>query len=259
MALAAAREAGELAASLQGLVQSRTKVVGSPFTDADLAADVVLRAHLKTHFPEDGILSEEGAKDPARHAARRVWIIDPIDGTSEYVRGDGQWAVQIALAVDGELRLGVVVIPREGVALVGVPGTGGSIITPEGARPLAATPCARATLIASSSKRNAAALSQVRAALPEFTLKSATSVGVKVWRMLAGQADLYVHARRIHEWDVAAPAAVLDAAGGHATDLGGLAFRFNQPEPTMPGLLFSTRADHAELARRLRASGVVVA
>ena len=77
--------------------------------------------------------------------------------------------------------------------------------------------------------------------------------------MVRGEADLYVHARSIAEWDVAAPAAVLIAAGGHATDLAGAPFRFNSPSGRCPGLVFSTRDDHPELIARLRAGGVELA
>jgi 3'-phosphoadenosine 5'-phosphosulfate (PAPS) 3'-phosphatase len=84
----------------------------------------------------------------------------------------------------------------------------------------------------------------------------AHSVGVKAWRILSGQAGLYVHPRSIAEWDAAAPAAVLAAAGGTATDLRGQALRFNSPSGRCPGLVFSKRPDHYQLVERLRLAGV---
>ena len=259
VALAAAREAGALAKGLQGAVATRLKEDGSPVSDADLAADAVIRHHLESHFPADAILSEEAPDVATRLANQRLWIIDPIDGTREYLNGRAEWAVQIALAIGGRLVLGVVAIPGEDVVLVGIPGVGGTVVSPDGAVALVIHHQARDVLITSDSQRNRAGAQLVRAALPEFSALHATSVGIKVWRMLQGRADLYVHPRRIAEWDVAAPAAVLLAAGGGATDLAGAEFRFNVAVPQAPGLVFSTRPDHAALIARLRQAQVGVA
>ncbi len=259
VAVAAAREAGATALSMQSGAVERTKGDGSPVSDADLAADAVIRHHLTTYFPEDAILSEEIPDDRRRLSNRRVWIIDPIDGTRDYLAGAGGWAVQIALAIDGELALGVVDIPAEGVCVSGLPGIGGTVRDAAGERALERIARSANVLITSTSKRNHEAVARVRAALPEFSTMRATSVGVKAWRMLCGQADLYVHPRPISEWDVAAPAALMLAAGGCASDLGGRAFRFNTPAGSCPGLVFSTRPDHALMVERLRVSGVVLA
>ncbi len=259
VAVRAAREAGAVALGMQGGTVERTKGDGSPVSDADLAADAVIRHQLATFFPDDGILSEEITDDRARLAKRRVWIIDPIDGTRDYLNGMPGWAVQVALAIDGVLVLGVLDIPCEGICLSGMPGIGGTVLGPHGARELAAVAGTADVLITSGSKRNQEAVASVRAALPEFAAMRATSVGVKVWRMLSGQADLYVHPRAIAEWDVAAPAAVLLAGGGAATDLAGRPFRFNGESARCPGLVFSTRADHAAVIERMRLAGVGLA
>lgn len=259
VAVRAAREAGALALGMQGGVAERTKGDGSPVSDADLAADAVIRHHLAMYFPDDGILSEEIADDRARLSKRRVWIIDPIDGTRDFLNGMPGWAVQVALAIDGELVLGVLDIPCENVCLTGMPGVGGTVLGPGGARELTVVAGIADVLITSGSKRNQQAVATVRAALPEFGAMRATSVGVKAWRMLSGQADLYVHPRPIAEWDVAAPAAVLLAGGGVATDLAGRPFRFNGDSARCPGLVFSTRADHSAVIERMRVAGVELA
>jgi 3'-phosphoadenosine 5'-phosphosulfate (PAPS) 3'-phosphatase len=259
IALRAAQEAGAVALGLQGGVSERSKSDGTPVSDADLAANAVLCQQLALHFPGDAVLSEETTDDPARLRARRLWIVDPIDGTRDFLAGNAGWAVQVALAIHGELALGVLVIPGERVSIVGIPGAGGSVLTPAGAQPLALAAGGTSVLIGSGSKRNRESMTRVRAALPEFGSMNATSVGVKVWRMVRGEADLYVHARPIAEWDVAAPAAILLAAGGNATDLAGGGFRFNTPTGRCPGLVFSTRADHHELIERMRTGGVGLA
>jgi 3'-phosphoadenosine 5'-phosphosulfate (PAPS) 3'-phosphatase len=257
VAVRAAREAGATALRMQGAVSSTSKADGSPVTQGDLAAEAVIRHHLTLAFPADAILSEEAPDDPAARVGRpRLWIADPIDGTRDYLAGSAEWAVQLALAVDGRLALGVLDLPGEDLCLVGVPGRGAWIIDARGERPLALESAGSDRLITSQSKRNRDAVARIAAALPEFTALHATSVGVKVWRILAGTAGLYVHPRGIAEWDAAAPAAVLTAAGGHATDLAGKPLRFNTPEGRCPGLVFSKRADHAELIARMLGAGV---
>lgn len=252
----AARAAGQIALSMQGGISASAKADGSPVTPGDLAADVIIRHHLELHFPHDAILSEEAADSAVRLSNRRVWIIDPIDGTKDYVAGGDGWAVQIALAVDGAVVLGVLDLPACNVHLAGVVGRGATIVDAVGSRNLYAPTTSLTTMIGSNSQRNADSLLQIRAALPEFAFTSCTSVGVKVHRMLSGAADLYVHAREIHEWDVAAPAALLLAAGGFATALDGKALAYNTPDGHCAGLVFSTRADHQALVDRLRVSGL---
>jgi 3'-phosphoadenosine 5'-phosphosulfate (PAPS) 3'-phosphatase len=258
-AVAIARRAGAEAQRMQGRIAQRSKADGSPVSDADLAADAIIRRDLTAAFPDDGILSEEFPDDRARLARRRVWLVDPIDGTRDYLAGASSWAVQIALAIDGTLALGVLDLPGHGVTLAGITGAGrrAALFDATGAEhPLERRPGGRDVLISSTSRRTQEAVARIRQALPEFSDLRATSVGVKVWRMLSGHADLYIHPRALAEWDVAAPAAVLAAAGGSATDLAGNPLVFNSAPGACPGLIFSTRADHAQLAVRLHAHGV---
>lgn len=241
---------------MQSSVQPITKADGSPVTPGDLAADAIVRQHLTLNFPSDAILSEEESDSPARLENNRLWIIDPIDGTKEYVSGSHEWCVQVALAVHGKLVLGVLDLAAEGVCLVGVPGHGAWILDTNGQRPLTIDPANADVLITSQSKRNQIAVRQVIAALPEFRELHATSVGVKVWRMVSGHAGLYVHPRSLAEWDVAAPAAVMAGAGGTVTDLRGEPLRFNSSSGRCPGLVYSKRTDHTALVARLTAASV---
>lgn len=256
IALRAAREAGATALQMQGGIEAVEKADGSPVTPGDLATDAIVRQHLTLNFPADAILSEEEADSAQRLSNRRLWIIDPIDGTKDYVAGTGEWAVQVALAVDGVLVLGVLDLPAEGLCLVGVPGHGAWILDANGQRPLHIDTANQDVLITSQSKRNREAVAKVTAALPEFRSLHATSVGVKVWRMISGHAGLYVHPRPLAEWDAAAPAAVLLGAGGTVTDLAGGPLRFNSPGGRCLGLVYSKRDDHAALITRMAAAGV---
>jgi 3'(2'), 5'-bisphosphate nucleotidase len=227
-------------------------------TEGDLAADAAIAERLAAAFPADAILSEEVAGDGSRHAARRVWIVDPIDGTRGYAEGGGEWAVHLALAVDGQAVLGVLDLPSLGLTVWGAPGRGAWVDRGQGPQPLSPRPVGPPVLAASASSRNQRHFARIRACLPEFGALAAHSVGYKVWQMLDGQADLFIHPRWIAEWDVAAPAAVLAAAGGTATGLDGAAYRFNGPYARSPGLVFSRRDDHALIVRRLALGGVTL-
>lgn len=255
-ALAAALAAATEASRLQAGVASRDKPDGSPVTDGDLAADQAIRTVINHRCPGDTIFSEERTDDPRRLGARRVWIIDPIDGTKEYLAGRPDWAVQVALAIDGHLVLGVLAMPGLGVTALGVPGMGAWQIIDDRREPLHCTQNEERVLVASSSRRNRPGLEKVQAALPEFTTRFVFSIGVKAWHIISGEAALYVHTKPLAEWDAAAPAALLIAAGGRATDLGGTALRFNSATGRCPGVVFSRRPDHDALIARLAAGGV---
>ncbi len=256
LARTAARAAGAEALRLQAGIGSRAKADGSPVSDGDLAADRIVRQAIGEAFPGDAILSEELTDDPARLGSRRLWIIDPIDGTRSYVAGGEEWCVQVALAIDGVAVLGVLDLAARGLAVWGARGLGGGQADAAGERPLTPVAGVRDILAGGTSSRNSEHLARVLAALPEFTHLPAQSVGVKAAQILLGEADLFVHARRIAEWDAAAPAAVIEYAGGIATDLAGTALRYNTHDARVPGLVFSRRADHAGLCGRLAAAGL---
>jgi len=252
----AAQTAGIEALRLQHGVPSETKADGSPVSAGDLAADRIISDTLKAAFPADAIFSEEVVDSPLRQDNRRLWIIDPIDGTRSYVSGGEEWCIQIALAIDGVAVLGVLDLPSRGISVWAAAGIGGGVADAHGERVLRPVDGVRDILAGGTSERNRAALARVIAALPEFTYQPAQSVGVKAAQILLGEADLFVHARSIAEWDGAAPAAVLVHAGAQATDLTGEPLRFNSAAGRVPGLVFSRRCDHHALCARLAAAGI---
>jgi 3'-phosphoadenosine 5'-phosphosulfate (PAPS) 3'-phosphatase len=259
LARAAAARAGAEALRLQRTAARQTKADGSPVTDGDLAADRIVREAIAGAFPGDAILSEERADDSVRLAAHRLWIIDPIDGTRSYADGGGEWCVQVALAIGGRIVLGVLDLPARGLQVWGAAGLGGGLADGTGERALAAGGGVRDVLAGSASDRSRPHVARVLAALPEFTYLQAHSVGVKAAQILLGEADLFVHPRRIAEWDAAAPAAVLAHAGAIATDLAGAELCFNSADGKVPGLVFSRRGDHAEICSRLAGAGIACA
>ena len=165
----AGRAAGAEALRLQRGVETQDKADGSPVSAGDLAADRIIRTAIQQAFPDDAILSEEVTDSAARRSSRRLWIIDPIDGTRSYVSGGGEWCIQIALAIAGQAVLGVLDLPSRGLSVWAAAGLGGGIADGDGERSLTPIDGVSDVLAAGTSARNRDALARVLAALPEFT------------------------------------------------------------------------------------------
>ncbi len=214
--------AGTLAVEAgQHLVQIRSQ--GG--AEGDRQANELLLARLAEHRPDDAVLSEEAADDRARLTSRRVWIIDPLDGTREYgepPRDD--WAVHVALSIEGEPSIGAVALPAvNAVFSTGVP----PVVPPrrDGSLRLAASRTRASELVRS--------LADVFSA--ELVLMG--SAGVKAMAVVRGEVDAYVHSGGQYEWDSCAPAAVAIAAGLHVSRLDGSPLRYNRPDPRLPDLV----------------------
>ena len=188
-----------------------------------------LMAELTRLRPADAVLSEEGTDDSARLAARRVWIVDPLDGTREFGEpGRTDWAVHVALWEEGELTAGAVALPAQDLVLDTAPGGLAAVGKPSG-------PTSPLQMLVSRSRP------------PEFVQRLADrigavlvplgSAGAKAAAVIAGQADVYVHSGGQYEWDSAAPVAVARAAGLHASRIDGSKLTYNQPHPWMPDIL----------------------
>jgi 3'(2'), 5'-bisphosphate nucleotidase len=232
IARTAGRRVMELyALHLAGELPIEHKAPGDPVTRADREANALISEALAERFPEASVVAEESA--PAGRAeierllaAERVFYVDPLDGTREFVDRNGEFAVMIGLAEGGRATLGVVLVPAEGLLLAGRVGVGAFAEDAAGARqPLAVSERERfseARMIVSRSHRPAITepLRRRLGIVAEPT--PCGSVGVKVARIAQGRADVYVHAGRgMRRWDTCAPEAVLAAAGGRATDLDG--------------------------------------
>jgi 3'(2'), 5'-bisphosphate nucleotidase len=176
------------------------------------------------------VLSEEGRDDPARLAADRVWIVDPLDGTREFGEaGRTDWAVHVALWERGALTAGAVALPAQGQVLA---------TTAPPVRPPANGPAAPGgpLRVVVSRTRPPAFLDRLSEEM-SVTLVPLGSAGAKAAGVMLGEADAYIHAGGQYEWDSAAPVAVALAAGLHASRLDGSALRYNQPDPVLPDIL----------------------
>jgi 3'(2'), 5'-bisphosphate nucleotidase len=187
-----------------------------------------LTAELARLRPDDVVLSEEGADNPARLNADRVWIVDPLDGTREFGEaGRTDWAVHVALweRASHGLTAGAVALPAQDVVL--------STVAPP---PLPADPPGQPLRIVVSRSRPASFLPRM-AELAGADLVPLGSAGAKVAAVLLGEADAYVHAGGQYEWDSAAPVAVARAAGFHTSRVDGSELSYNQSDLLMPDIL----------------------
>lgn len=234
-----------------------------PVTRADIAVETEIVTTLRAAFPDDAILAEERARDAAWRTTRRVWMIDPVDGTRDFAQGDSSWAIHVAMTIDGRPALGVVhepgnhftswAVDHDGVrhawcrhnhdpAAKALHGLGQ--VTP------------RWTMVTSKSHRSSRSdeLAELLGLAPDEQLRTG-STGVKIALVARGEAQMYAHPTvGTKLWDSCAPEVVLHAAGGVLTDMCGEPLRYDGPTIANDrGLLASGRGvDHAALVERLR-------
>lgn len=220
----AARLASKAGAILLALRKSGAlagKVLGA---EGDAQANAFLCAALRAARPDDAILSEEAADDAARLGNARVWIIDPLDGTREYGEGRDDWAVHVALCIDGVAIVGAVALPARGLTL----DSGSALLAPPA---LDAPP----RMVVSRSRPPEQAVAVANAIGAELVPMG--SAGAKAMAVVLGKADIYLHAGGQYAWDNAAPVAVAVAAGLHASRLDGSPLVYNLADTYVPDLL----------------------
>jgi 3'(2'), 5'-bisphosphate nucleotidase len=226
-----ARAAGEevLAVYEQECV-SRTKHDGSPVTDADERAEELICAGLAELSPGLPVIAEEGCdRDAPPPASGSFWLVDPLDGTKEFLSRNGEFTVNIGLILGGAPVLGVVLAPALG-KLFAADEAGAVVEDAGGRRRLSAreTPAEGMTLVSSRSHGDPEALARFTAGR---TIANAIAAGssLKFCLVATGEADLYPRFGRTMEWDTAAGDAILRAAGGHVTDLDGRPLQYGKP------------------------------
>lgn len=197
----------------------------------DATANQFLCHALREQRPEDGLLSEEEKDNPDRLKQSRVWIVDPVDGTREYGEARTDWAVHVALAVEGVASVGAVALPGLGVVLR----TDTPVVVP------AAPDVLRMVVSRTRPAREATEVAKKLGA----ELVPMGSAGAKAMAIVRGEADIYLHSGGQYEWDSCAPAAVALAHGLHASRIDGSPLVYNQVDVYMPDLLIC-RKEHAE-------------
>jgi 3'(2'), 5'-bisphosphate nucleotidase len=242
------RLARDLAAEAGDLLLALRADGGDPDTlrqAGDRRSHELLAGRLAGLRPDDAVLSEEGLDDPARLAADRVWIVDPLDGTREFGEpGRTDWAVHVALWERGTLTAGAVALPAQGRML-------STAEPPE--PPPGPAPGAPVRVVASRT-RPPAFLTRLAGQVP-LELIPLGSAGAKAAAVISGDADAYLHSGGQYEWDSAAPVAVAIAAGLHASRLDGSVLEYNQADPSLPDILICPVGITAMLLEGLRAIG----
>jgi 3'(2'), 5'-bisphosphate nucleotidase len=209
----------------------RGKTDASPVTLADEQAEAVIVAALRELAPGVPIVAEEAvAAGQVPQAAARFWLVDPLDGTKEFISRNGEFTVNIALIEDGTPVLGVVLAPAIGRLFAGSVGHGAWVEEGGERRPIHCrrVPPEGLTVVASRSHGDADALDAFLGGRLVAALRNAGS-SLKLCLVAAGEADLYPRLGRTMEWDIAAGHAVLAAAGGRVTDLAGAPLRYGKP------------------------------
>lgn len=200
-----------------------------PVTEADRRANALIVARLRELFPDDGIVAEESEHNASVFEKQRIWYVDPLDGTKEFVAKNGEFSVMIGLAVAGRAQLGVVLQPSDGTVYAGEIGAGAFVERAGQRTPLAVSELhetSKLALIVSRSHRPSATTELMQRLGIEREVSSG-SVGLKVGQIALRNADLYVHmSDKSSAWDTCAPEAVLIAAHGRFTDLAGDPIRY---------------------------------
>jgi myo-inositol-1(or 4)-monophosphatase len=254
LALATTEAAGAVICSYyQSAYDAWDKKPDNPITTADLAADTLLRERLTAATPGFGWLSEETRDTRERLDRRYVWVVDPLDGTKEFIEGLDQFAISVALVGDHQPLLGVVHNPatRETFAAMVDGGPVGERVTYNGAPagPLSSRTEARGAQVLASN-------TEVRRGkwdpyLDLFDVVEMGSAAYKLGRIAAGLSDAYISLNPKNEWDICGGGALILAAGGRVTDLHGEPLRFNQERTLVNGVVAANPALHAALIELL--------
>jgi len=225
-----AAEAGQMALARFGTDFHRwEKTPGSPVCEVDIDIDRMLKVRLSALLPDAGWLSEETADNPARLTRDRLWVVDPIDGTRDYIRARPGWCVSIALVERGRVVIGVLDAPARGE--IWSAALGGSRTDFPGSRvPTDALPKADRDLV---------------------VVEKPNSIALRIAMVAADRADLVATLRWGNEWDIAAAALVASEAGAAVTDAVGIPLVFNKPRPQAFGVVASTRGIHRAAIARL--------
>jgi 3'(2'), 5'-bisphosphate nucleotidase len=249
--------AGRLARSYFGTdLAVERKEDDEPVTIVDRQVSDLVVAELAREFPGDAVVSEESPPLGAAGPQGRVWFVDPIDGTRDFIQGEPGFAVMIGLAQGGRPELGVVYQPVGDRLFLAAPGLGACVREPSGERELRCSTRERLSelrLVASRS-RYGQRIEAIRRALGIEEVLRVGSVGVKAGLIALGEWDLYLNlSNDTKAWDTCAPEAVLRAAGGEMTDLAGAPLRYDAENLVHPrGILASNGRVHDPVVALLR-------
>ncbi len=213
------------------------KVDDSPLTLADLESQRIILEALTALTPDIPVLSEESAQAPwaERKSWQKLWVVDPLDGTREFVKRNGEFTVNIALVVDHEPVLGLVAAPAQGLLYWGAAGVGAFSRHRDAAQQIlrVSAPTTPLRVVGSRSHASPETASYLARLRPHVMTGIGSSL--KFCLIAEGKADLYPRFGPTSEWDTAAGQALLEAAGGHVTRMDGHRLRYNCRETLLNG------------------------
>ena len=239
----AVEEAGALAlAKFRTTFKSWTKGKSSPVSEVDMAVNDLLRERLTALAPAYGWLSEETADDPARLAAHRVWMVDPIDGTRAFIAGSPDWTVVAALVEDGRPIVGAIFAPAHAARFTAARGAGALC---NGARIAVTSGEAIDGARMAGPKRQIERLAAITGRMEVVPL--IRSLALRFVRVAEGALDVAFASPNAHDWDLAAVDLLVHEAGGALTTLAGRPLTYNGAELVHGALVAAGRARHAAL------------
>lgn len=234
-AKSAARDAGVAVMGLfKGRFDVHEKSRNNPVTTADLEANRIIRETLRRAFPLDGWLSEEDQDNAERLRRSRVWVVDPIDGTREFIEGVPQFAISIALAVDGVPKIAVVFNPAKNRFYEAAAGSG-AFLNGEVIRVTPRHDIDGALLLVSRSEPR----KKFQLLVDHCEIKPVGSIAYRLAKVAGGDGDGTVTFRTIHEWDICAGVLIVQEAGGRVVDGAGAVMTFNRQIPKHRGVVAS--------------------
>lgn len=231
---AASRAASVLMDHWRAGALPETKADGSPVSAADRAADAAVRSELEGAFPDDGLLSEEVEDDGRRLDKVRVWIVDPLDGTRDFLQGSEDFSVHVGFTMDGAPSVGVVHAPTSDTVWLGVPGVG-AWVSMGGSRWTVRTVSGPgpALRVAVPRRELGPRTRRLRELLPEHVVVRRGGCGIKAALVVDDAADVYAAVTRsLKEWDLCAPHAIAAGAGAVCTDVAGGTLSYNSDDVT---------------------------
>ena len=248
--MSAAREAGDLATRYSGPKAKRWEKSGNegPVTEADLAVDALLRTRLTAARPDYGWLSEETPDSPDRLSRRRVFIVDPIDGTRSFIEGSATWAHSLAIADEGQITAAVVFLPLKSKLYSAGAGLG-AFLNGQPIRASEQQNLSDASILAT--KPSYEPQNWRGREVPQMVRHHRPSLAYRLSLVAEGRFDAMLTLRPSWEWDIAAGALILQEAGALGTDRTGGALRFNNPHPQVNGVIAAGAGLHQALSSRL--------
>ena len=250
-----ARLAGHAALQFYGTAVAEYHGSNSPVTAADRASNECILEGLQAVFPGDAILSEESRDSLERLRAERVWIVDPLDGTKEFLAQNGEFSVMIGLVERGVPVLGVVYMPATGVVYSAERGNGAWVERGgERTRLLCEHGNGKPLRLVGSRSHHDVLLQRMQEALDITDVRPSGSVGIKCALIAERERDLYIHpVPYLKEWDTCAPEVLLREAGGAVTDCLGAPLRYNKASPIQPhGILACVPGAYSSVLARIR-------